>query len=62
MTFCNVVGNIDVDCSCLDVILSVFYSLQHSCMDGAYKPWAPETRNAQEGDCVVADGPDCEVC
>jgi hypothetical protein len=31
-------------------------------MDGAYKPWVIASKDKEQGeDCVVTDGPDCEV-
>jgi hypothetical protein len=36
--------------------------MQHSCMDGAFKPWAPSPHDTGQGeDCIETDGPDCEV-
>ncbi|XP_024382009.1 uncharacterized protein [Physcomitrium patens] len=53
---------------CLDIsekmilLRGFFFWLQHSCMEGAYKPWDQDTEiKTQEGDCVFTDGPDCEV-
>jgi hypothetical protein len=46
----------------LKLLRGFFFWLQHSCMDGAFKPWAPSPHDTGQGeDCIETDGPDCEV-
>ncbi|KAG0623079.1 hypothetical protein M758_3G147800 [Ceratodon purpureus] len=46
----------------LALLRAFYFWLQHSCMEGAFKPWAPERKTyTPEGDCELTDGPDCEV-
>lgn len=44
------------------VLVRHLFIVQHSCMEGAYKPWAPASKSTtEEDDCDFTDGPDCEV-
>jgi hypothetical protein len=41
----------------------VFGDMQHSCMEGAFRPWPGALTEArpQSEDCMETDGPDCQV-
>lgn len=46
----------------LALLRCFFFWLQHSCMEGAYQPWAYASKNrTEEDDCDFTDGLDCEV-
>lgn len=47
----------------LALLRGFFFWLQHSCMEGAFRPWptSQPLRRHQHGDCVETEGPDCQV-
>ncbi|KAG0587227.1 hypothetical protein KC19_2G150000 [Ceratodon purpureus] len=47
----------------LALLRGFFFWLQHSCMEGAFRPWpgAPTESRPQQEDCIETEGPDCQV-
>lgn len=47
----------------LALLRGFFFWLQHSCMEGAFRPWLGALTEfaPQSGDCIETEGPDCQV-